>query len=83
MGDICKAFGKFPGDESEWDDKRLDGKKSNFINRNNELVQEFRFAHPQTLIKVNSIYNTSFYGCVLWDLFSKEAERLEKTWNVT
>ena len=28
-------------------------------------------------------YNTSFYGCVLWDLFSKEAERLEKTWNVS
>ena len=63
--------------------KDLMEKRAMFINRNNELVQEFRFAHPQTLIKVNSIYNTSFYGCVLWDLFSKEAERLEKTWNVS
>ena len=63
--------------------KDLMEKRAIFINRNNELVQEFRFAHPQTLIKVNSIYNTSFYGCVLWDLFSKEAERLEKTWNVS
>ena len=54
-----------------------------FINRNNELIQEFRFAHPHTLIKVNNIYNTSFYGCVLWNLFSKEAERLDKTWNIS
>ena len=63
--------------------KDLMEKRATFINRNNELVQEFRFAHPLTIIRTNNIFNTSMYGCVLWDLFSKEAERLEKTWNVS
>jgi hypothetical protein len=63
--------------------KDLMEKRAIFINRNNELRQEFHFAHPRTLIKTNNIFNTSMYGCMLWDLFGKEAERLEKTWNVS
>ena len=63
--------------------KDLMEKRATFINRNNELIQEFRFAHPQTIIRTNNIFNTSMYGCVLWDLFGKEAERLEKTWNIS
>ena len=63
--------------------KDLMEKRAAFINRNNELVQEFRFAHPQTIIKTNNIFNTTMYGCVLWDLFSNEAQRLEKTWNIS
>ena len=58
-------------------------KRAAYINRNNELLQEFYFAHPKSLIKINSIYNTSFYGCVLWDQFGKEMERLDKSWNVS
>ena len=63
--------------------KDLMEKRAQFINRNNELIQEFRFAHPKTLIRTNNIFNTSLYGCVLWDLFGNEACRLEKTWNVS
>ena len=63
--------------------KDLMEKRAQFINRNNELIQEFRFAHPRTIIRTNNIFNTSLYGCVLWDLFGKEANRLEKTWNVS
>ena len=63
--------------------KDLMEKRATFINRNNELIQEFRFAHPLTIIRTNKIFNTSMYGCVLWDLFSKETERLEKTWNIS
>ena len=58
-------------------------KRAGYINRNNELLQEFYFAHPQSLIKINGIYNTSFYGCVLWDQFGKEMERVDKSWNVS
>ena len=58
-------------------------KRAIFINRNNELRQEFHFAHPRTLIRTNNIFNTSMYGCMLWDLFGKEAQRLEKTWNIS
>ena len=58
-------------------------KRAAYINRNNELLQEFYFAHPQSIIKINGIYNTSFYGCVLWDQFGKEMERVDKSWNVS
>ena len=63
--------------------KDLMEKRAQFINRNNELTQEFRFAHPHTIIKTNNIFNTSLYGCVLWDLFANDAKRLEKTWNIS
>ena len=58
-------------------------KRAQYISRNNELFQEFWFAHPKTLIKINNLFNTSFYGCVLWDLFGDECLRLEKTWNIS
>ena len=58
-------------------------KRAIYINRNNELNQEFYFAHPATKVKVNNIYNTSFYGCVLWNMFGNDMERIEKTWNVS
>ena len=63
--------------------KDLMEKRAQFINRNNELIQEFRFAHPRTMIRTNNIFNTSLYGCVLWDLFGNEARRLEKSWNIS
>ena len=58
-------------------------KRAMFINRNNELIQEFHFAHPITLIRANNIFNTSFYGSVIWNLFDDAAERLEKSWNIS
>ena len=58
-------------------------KRAAYINRNNELCQEFHYTHPITKVKINNIFNTSFYGSVLWDLFGKESLRLEKTWNIS
>ncbi|MEO2160307.1 MAG: reverse transcriptase domain-containing protein, partial [bacterium] len=49
-------------------------KRASYINRNNELLQEFHFAHPMTLVKINNLFNTAFYGSTLWNLFGKEAE---------
>ena len=46
-------------------------------------MQEFYFAHPLSKVKINNSFNTSFYGCVLWNLFGKESLRLKKTWNVS
>ena len=63
-----------------WD---LMEKRALYINRANELSQEFHFAHPLTKVKINNIFNTHFYGSQLWDLFSAEAARLEKTWNIS
>ena len=58
-------------------------KRAQYINRVNELNQEFFFVHCSTRIMINNIFNTSFYGSQLWDLFSKEATRVEKTWNIS
>lgn len=58
-------------------------KRAEYINKVNELNQEFHFAHPLTKVKINNIFNTHFYGSQLWDLFSEEAIRLEKSWNVS
>ena len=58
-------------------------KRAKYISRNNELVQELHFAHPKTLVNVNNIYNSHFYGCTLWDLSSKEVDMTLKTWNVS
>ena len=60
----------------------FNGKRALYINSANELSQEFHFAHPLTKVKINNIFNTH-YGSQLWDLFSAEATRLEKTWNIS
>ena len=48
-------------------------KRALYINKVNELNEEFYYAPP----------NTHLYGSQLWDLFSTEANRLEKTWNIS
>jgi hypothetical protein len=58
-------------------------KRAQYIQRNNEIMQEFHFAHPSTKIKLNNIYNTHFTGSVIWDLFSRETVMVENTWNVS
>ena len=57
-------------------------KRARFIQKNNELCQEFSYADPITKIKLNSMYNSHFTGSPLWDLFCREAETIYKTWNV-
>ena len=57
-------------------------KRAEFINKNNEILQEFYFSHPKSKITINGIYNSHLTGSCLWDLFSREAIKMEKTWNV-
>ena len=49
----------------------------------NSLLQEFHFVKSEVIVKMFNIYVTSFYGSGLWDLYSKEVERLYKAWNVS
>ena len=58
-------------------------KRAQYMARNNELLQEFSFAHPITKCLINNIFNTHFTGSSLWNLFNKATEKLEKTWNVS
>ena len=47
------------------------------------LFQEFHYVDPEVLMKVINIFNTSFYGSNLWDIFSTGCERIFKSWNVS
>ena len=56
-------------------------KRAKYIGKNNEICQEYFFAHPKTKFLINSIWNSSFSGSVLWNLFSPESEQLYATYN--
>ena len=56
-------------------------KNAQFIGKCMELEQEFHYAHPSSKIKINQIYNSSFYGSPLWNLFGAGAHRLESSYN--
>ena len=58
-------------------------KRARYIQRNNELMQEFAFADCTTKTLINNIYNSHFTGSVLWDQFGKDVEHVYKTWNVS
>ena len=58
-------------------------KRATYINKVNEHIQEFYFAHPLTKVRINNIFNLHFYDSALSDLFGIEALRVEKSWNVS
>ena len=58
-------------------------KRAMVLQKNNELCQEFYFCHPKSKLKLNNIYNFSYTGSQLWDLFCTEAEQLENSYNVS
>ena len=64
----CKIVKKICGLKDDLMEKR-----ATYINKVNELTQEFHFAHPLTKVRINNIFNSYFYGSVLWDLFGIEA----------
>ena len=48
-------------------------RRAQYLSRVHEIKQEFSFASSATKFKVNSIYNSHFYGSPLWNLFGKAA----------
>ena len=48
-----------------------------------ELIQEFPLAHPDLKCKINRIYNSSFNGSVLYDIFSQPVRQLINSWSVS
>ena len=63
--------------------KDIKVKRANYIQKNNEINQEFYFAHPRTKFHLNMVYNSHFSGSSLWDLFSREVEMMENSWNMS
>jgi hypothetical protein len=63
--------------------KDIKVKRANHIQKNNDIMQEFYFAHTSTKFHLNMVYNSHFSGSSLWDLFGREVEMLENTWNLS
>ena len=58
-------------------------KRGKFIGKMNSLLQEFYYVDSAVKIKIFNIFATSFYGSGLWDLYSKDVDRIFKSWNVS
>ena len=63
--------------------KDINSKRGQFIGKVNALSQEFHFAEPSVFMKILNLYAISFSGSSLWDLFSKDCQRIYNAWNVT
>ena len=61
--------------------KDIMAKRAQYIQRSNELLQEFHFAHYSTKLKLNSVYNSHFSGSNCWDLTSRAGQMFEGTFN--
>ena len=76
---------KHPGNILECDSSMVRDipiKRGNFIWKLIFISQEFFYASPNVFLKILNIYAVSFHGSGLWNLFSKDCERLYKAWNV-
>ena len=58
-------------------------KRARYIGKNNEIIQEFYFAHPKTKLELNTIYNSHYTGSNLWDLFSREFDMICNTYSLS
>ena len=56
-------------------------KKARYVTRNIELNQEFHFATAETKMKINELYNSSWFGSVMYNLYGTEATKLESCYN--
>ena len=80
LGNTIVSTAKAEAGEIRFQD--IKNKRAGFIDKTNDLLQEFYFAHPSTIANVNMIKNSHFYGSVLWRIGSNYMDKFEKTWNV-
>jgi hypothetical protein len=56
-------------------------KKARYVTKNIELNQEFYFASDISKLKINDVYNFSWYGSVLYNIYCTESIKLESSYN--
>ena len=57
-------------------------KRGAFIGKTHSLFQEFHYMDPDVLVKIMTIFNSSFYGSNLWVIFSSNCDKIYESWNV-
>ena len=58
-------------------------KRARFIGKSNEIMQEMDGYASDVTMFMNGIFNTSFYGCQMWDMQCAEFRKLENSWNTS
>ena len=61
----------------------LSQKRGQFIGKMISFFQEFHYVDPDVFVMLINIFNTSFYGSALWDIFSPDCDKFYKSWNVS
>ena len=79
--DKCKHLGVTIANRIDGCEQDMKVKNAMYIDKNIELNQEFYFAHPDTKLTINKIYNMHFSGSPLWNLFGSGARNIESTCN--
>jgi hypothetical protein len=62
-------------------DKDRGIKNAKYVAKNIEINQEFYFTRSDTKIMINKLYNTSYFGSVVWDLFHPSVKKVESSYN--
>ena len=63
--------------------KDIKCQRAEYIEKNNEIMQEFPSTHPEFLCNLNRVYNSSFPGSLLYDLSSNACKQLVNSWSVS
>jgi hypothetical protein len=79
--DQLKHLGNTISNKMDGNQLDIKVKAAKYIDKNNSIAQEFYFAHPETKVKINNIYNGHWTGSQLWRLGSQELGKLESTYN--
>ena len=56
-------------------------KRAIFYDKVHQIQQQFGYYEPQPVLKLLSVYATALYGSPLWQLFSDEHSKLNRSWN--
>ena len=56
-------------------------KRGRFIDNSTSVRETFEFADQEQILNAIQIYCCDFYGSMLWNLFSDEAEKFYRCWN--
>ena len=62
--------------------KDVSCKRAKFISKIHSLNQEFHYANTSTMLKLYDIYTCDFYGSNLWDLYSRDVQKLLNSWKI-
>ena len=80
---VYKYLGTMVTNELEMLEYDIGVKRAKYVENANALLQEFRWAHPAIMTKINEIYNSSIYGSNLYPLNSLNLDKLYKSFNTS